>query len=247
MITKTPTYAGLTDTGQVRKRNEDNWSAAPELGLFILADGMGGAARGDVASRMVVDRLPVMVQKILDEQPNAKLPDLAGAIGLALVDLSGTLKKHTVDNPELNGMGATVVLTLIRNQQAIIAHMGDSRAYILRNSLLSRLTKDHSIVQILIDNGEITPEEAAVHPSRSHITQCVGMQEEPNPDVRVIDLEPQDRILLCSDGLTGMISEQEILDLLSDSATLHDICQELISAANKAGGRDNITVIIIDT
>ncbi len=143
-------------------------------------------------------------------------------------------------------MGATVVLAMIRDSEAIIVHMGDSRAYLLREGKLKLLTKDHSVIQLLLDAGEITPEEAAYHPDRNRITASVGMPGDASPDSKRVPLHVGDKLLLCTDGLANMIDEVQITPIMDRAQTPEVICKDLIDAANAAGGDDNITVVVIE-
>jgi protein phosphatase len=235
-------YFGLSDKGRVREQNQDSWTVDGRE-LFIVADGIGGSARGDLASRIVVETLPKMLKETLD---GANTGDLKGRIRKTLIDLSKRLRERTRETPELSGMGSTVTLALIKGSLLLTAHMGDSRIYLFRKGELTRLTRDHSIVQMLIDLKEISPEEAANHPARRHVTQWIGMDGEPLPEVNTLKIEPEDRLLLCTDGLTGMLSEPEIARSLSDLHQPEEACAALVHAANEAGGRDNITVLIVN-
>ena len=239
------TFAGLTDVGRVREQNEDNWTADADQGLFIVSDGIGGHFAGALASRVVVETLPGLLRDRL-----ARIKTLGGSkakacVKAALCELSNRLYQQAHDEPGLDGMGATVVLALVRGSQALIAHMGDSRAYLYRDDLFEQLTRDHSIVQLLVDNDEICPEDAATHPAHGQITRYVGMEGESLPDVRLVKLRSGDRLLLCTDGLTGMLSDERILKLLIENAEPGSACRQLIDAGNEAGGRDNISVIVI--
>lgn len=243
---KTITAAGLTDQGRVRKQNEDNYFVDIEQGLFIVSDGMGGHTAGELASRIVVEVLPPYLNEHIENFQDLSDSKATEFILETLSDLSTHIRNESDKRPEFVGMGATVVLALIKDTRALIAHIGDSRAYLLREKRLERLTKDHSIVQILIDTGEITPEEAATHPTRSRITQYVGMKDEALPEARVLELLPDDRLLLCTDGLTGMIDDQTITELLIANPDPENACHALIDAANVAGGKDNVTVVVAD-
>jgi serine/threonine protein phosphatase PrpC len=242
-------YAGLSDIGHVREKNEDAWTAVPEMGLFIVSDGIGGNFAGEVASQIVVEALPKLLREriapsagsdedLTDDQVGDRIKD-------AICELSNDLRARTKHEPGLEGMGATVVIALVRDDKVHIAHMGDSRAYLVRDAGLKQLTHDHSLVQLLIDNEAIEPEEATTHPSHGQLTRSVGMEGEPLPEANVFQLQPGDRILLCTDGLTGMIQDQELCNLMSVDSPLNEVCQSLIAAANEAGGTDNITATII--
>lgn len=239
-------YAGQTDRGLVRQRNEDNWLVWLEKGLFIVSDGMGGHAGGQVASTIVVQTLSRLLEQRLGDVGDWAAPAVAQTLTAALVDLSNRVRDESRQQPGLVGMGATVVVVLIREAQALLAHLGDSRAYRWRDGHLEQLTVDHSIVQLLIDTGEITREEATVHPARGQVTRYVGMEGEALPETRLLVLSPGDRLLLCSDGLTDMVADGELVTQLQAHPEPHAACRALIDAAKTAGGRDNITVLVID-
>jgi len=199
-----------------------------------------------LASKIVVETLPRLLQKRMARVRNLGSPKAAKRLHDALTELSTQVYRETHGEPGLEGMGATVVLALVRDAKALVGHMGDSRAYLLRGSQLERLTKDHSIVQLLLDVGEISPEEAATHPARGQVTRSVGMEGEPLPEVRHVELRPADRLLLCTDGLTGLLSDDEILQILQSESEPEAACRHLIDAANQAGGKDNVTAVVLD-
>jgi len=238
-------YAGLTDVGRVRQTNEDNWTADPEQGLFIVADGMGGEFAGALASKTVVATLPESVRKCLGTKASLANGSARKRMVNAIATLSTQLRRQTQDEPGLAGMGSTVVCVLVRDSKAMVAHMGDSRAYRLRAGKLQQLTRDHTLIQLLLQSGEITPEEAATHPARGQLTRSVGMAGEPLTQVRLLQLKPGDLLMLCTDGLTGMLSGDQILSILNKPVSLPKRCRRLVDAANEAGGRDNITVLLL--
>jgi serine/threonine protein phosphatase PrpC len=226
-------YAG-TDTGRQRRANEDSLLArAP---LFVVADGMGGAQAGEVASRIAVESFQPGLQDA--SQPELALAALTRAANSRIHELS-----HA--NVEQAGMGTTLTAVYVGEQDVAIAHVGDSRAYCLRNGELLRLTDDHSLVDELMRQGRLTPEEAVEHPQRSVITRALGPEGSVEVDTRSFRALPGDVYLLCSDGLTTMLAEEQILSVLLAHPQLRDAGEALIAAANDAGGRDNITVLLV--
>ncbi|MFZ2658645.1 MAG: Stp1/IreP family PP2C-type Ser/Thr phosphatase [Victivallales bacterium] len=238
-------YFGFTDTGLVRNKNEDAWSAHPDIGLFIVSDGMGGEFAGDIASKIVVETLPGMIKEALSHGIDPASAEFRKRVGSAINLLSNSVRKKTINEPGLSGMGATVALAVVRSGYAVIAHMGDSRIYLLKDEKLICQTKDHSIVQLLLDSNEISPEEAETHPAKGQITRFVGMDGNPLPEIKKVDLSPGALLLLCSDGLTLMLPEPEIQEILSKKSNPEEACTELVARANEKGGKDNITVIVI--
>lgn len=240
-------YAGLTDIGAVRLNNEDSWSVDDEFGCYIVSDGMGGALAGEVASDMVANLLPDILKR--------ELPDVIDDIGTdevrtrlfrALAIINDMVCDRSAKDPNCAGMGATLVMILVRNGQAMVVHAGDSRAYLVRKNELSLLTKDHNMLQILLDEGVITPEEAVGHPAGCELLCDVGMPEGMFADVLYFDLEAGDRILLCSDGLNGMVPDGQIEHIMNKRIALKKISQQLIQAALEGGGHDNITALVMD-
>ena len=226
-------YAG-TDTGRQRRANEDSLLARSPL--FVVADGMGGAQAGEVASRIAVESF----RHGLDDatQPEAALATLALAANSRIHELSHSNAEHA-------GMGTTLTAVYVGDREVAIAHVGDSRAYCLREGELLRLTDDHSLVDELMRQGRLTPEEAVEHPQRSVITRALGPEGTVEVDTRSFRARPGDVYLLCSDGLTTMLSEEQIADALRSHPRLRDAGEALIAAANEAGGRDNITVVLL--
>ncbi len=239
------THAAVSDPGRVREKNEDRWFADPRQGLYVVCDGMGGQAAGAVAAEIVVQTLPALLSQQLNNVSDLGSPAARERLLAALAELSKRVRAGSVHQAGLEGMGSTVVLALIENDQALVAHMGDSRAYLLRAGTMEQLTHDHSLLQLLLDCGEVAPDEAADHPSRCQLTRYVGMTGEALPEARLVAMLPGDRLLLCTDGLTNMVSDQELLALLQQSVEPRAACESLVSAANAAGGKDNVTALVI--
>lgn len=224
-------YAG-TDTGRQRRANEDSLLArAP---LFVVADGMGGARAGEVASRIAVESFARGIGVDADAESA-----LAGLVR----DANARIYERSHRRADEAGMGTTLTAMYVGADVVSIAHVGDSRAYRLRAGALERLTEDHSLVDELIREGRLTPEEAVEHPQRSVITRALGNESEVDVDTRSLDGRSGDVYLLCSDGLTTMVDEQQLEELLRAHERMRDAGEALISAANDAGGRDNITVV----
>jgi protein phosphatase len=238
-------FAGLTNPGRIRAENEDALFADSRLGLFLVSDGMGGEFAGAVAAKIVAEVLPRMIRQHLQDWRGATTPTASETLKNILSQLSSEVRRHSEGQPGLHGMGATVVLVFIRGSLALIAHMGDSRLYLYRKGQLKRLTNDHTILQLLVECGDITEAATLTHRTSSQLTRYVGMVGEPLPEVRIILLKAGDLLLLCSDGLTRMVSDQEIRCLLGKGRSLPATVKCLMTAALDAGGRDNITALLI--
>ncbi len=222
-----------TDTGLQRRANED--SLLVRSPLFVVADGMGGAQAGEVASRVAVDTFNGGLHDSSDPE---------GSLATQVREANSRINRLSHQRAEHAGMGTTITAVYVGEQEVAVAHVGDSRAYCLRDGELLRLTDDHSLVDELIRQGRLTPEEAEEHPQRSVITRALGPESTVEVDVRSIRGRPGDVYLLCSDGLTTMIGEAALLDVLVSHERLRDAGEELIAAANAAGGKDNITVVL---
>lgn len=238
--------ACLSDLGRQRSGNEDAWHADPEHGLFLVADGMGGQSSGEVASRAVAEEFPKALLAALAALPKADGPAAQEAVKSSLASFSAGLRERGRQDPRLRGMGSTVVLALFHGAGAFIAHLGDSRAYLLDKSGLQLLTRDHNLLSVLLDLKKISPDEAAGHPGRHRLTRHVGMETAAVADIRALRCKASGRLLLCSDGLFGMVPDGRIEDILRENPAPQAACRALVDAANEAGGEDNITALVVD-
>jgi protein phosphatase len=221
-----------SDLGRQRQGNEDNFFVrAP---LFVVADGMGGAQAGEVASE-------IAVRSFDDELPNGSLPE---ALTSVIQGANRRIHDKARSDESMHGMGTTTTAAYVADDEVVIAHVGDSRAYLLRDGDLIRLTKDHSLVGELVARGKLTEEQAEQHPQRSVITRALGPEADVQVDVDIFPAKAGDLFLLCSDGLTSMVHEPQLRALFDDADSLETLGKRLIDAANAAGGRDNITVIL---
>lgn len=230
----------LTDQGRKRTANEDAVFADPARQVFVVADGLGGLPGGEVASRIAARRISDALVRL------DRTPPVEKAVLDAIRDANRAIRENAADNPRLSGMGTTVVLALGLDDSFLVGHVGDSRAYLLREKRLSALTRDHSVVRELLDAGRITAEAARHHPQRNVVTRTLGSGGGGEPDLRTIPTQPGDRLLLCSDGLTEMLADPEIEQVLVRFAEPMRCCRELVARANDRGGLDNITVVVVD-
>jgi len=239
--------ACASDVGRERHQNEDRCLVAAERDLFIVSDGMGGHQAGEVASQVVVSILPTLIRRQLAGVTSLRSRLAELILREAILDLGRRLRAETAGQPGLRGLGATVALVwLCEAGVAHLAHMGDSRIYLVRQGQLVQLTEDHSVVALLLRDGDITPDEARSHPARGQLSRYVGMEGEAYADVQTIQLQGGDRLLLCSDGLTRPLSDGHIAELLATCGEPEAACQALVAAANAAGGPDNITALVVD-
>lgn len=222
-----------TDVGRTRTANEDSFLRDDKGQTYAVADGMGGHRAGDVASATAVE----VVTRELGS--GATLVE-------AIVAANDEVFAKAQANPEMRGMGTTVTSVVFDGERALIAHVGDSRGYLWRDGALTQVTEDHSLVEELVRQGRLTPEEAAVHPQRNIVTRALGVDADVQVDSYEIDLYPGDRLLLCSDGLTSMMRDDEIAAVLRGAADPQLASDALVDAANRAGGEDNITVLVLD-
>ena len=228
-------FAAHSDVGRVRKNNQDAGYASPTM--LLVCDGMGGAAAGDLASAVAATEAEQSDDRHADSE------EMLAAIAGIITRANNRLGELIEEDLTIDGMGTTFCGGLFNGRQLAVGHIGDSRGYLLRDGELTQFTHDHSWVQSLIDEGKITPAQAATHPHRSLILKVLNGQEGFDPDLTTIDVREGDRILFCSDGLSGMISDDAILDLL-EPMPIDDASHALVKAANAAGGHDNITVVI---
>ncbi len=238
---------GVTDTGLVRPLNEDSFlihgfENGTPYGFCILADGMGGHNAGEVASAMATE---IIANELSNSDINATQDDIVANITASLDYANNEIYTKSVSNSANAGMGTTAVVIYLNGTTAYIANIGDSRAYLVENSGITQLTTDHSVVQKLVESGSITPEEARNHPEKNIITKALGTEPTEDYDIYEFSVREGDKILLCSDGLSDMIDDTQINDILNSYPCPDEAASALIAAAKENGGRDNITVVLI--
>ncbi|MER5929786.1 PP2C family serine/threonine-protein phosphatase [Streptomyces sp. NPDC002054] len=230
-------FAAGSHKGMIREGNEDSGYAGPRL--LAIADGMGGQAAGEVASSEVISNLV----QLDDDVPGS---DILTSLGIAVQRANDVLRVMVEEDPQLEGMGTTLTALLWTGQRLGLVHVGDSRAYLLRDGILTQITQDHTWVQRLVDEGRITEEEATTHPQRSLLMRALGSGEHVEPDLSIREVRAGDRYLICSDGLSGVVSHQTLEETLADYHGPHETVQALIQLALRGGGPDNITCIVAD-
>ncbi|MCT9084091.1 Stp1/IreP family PP2C-type Ser/Thr phosphatase [Streptomyces fulvoviolaceus] len=230
-------FAAGSHKGMIREGNEDSGYAGPRL--LAIADGMGGAAAGEVASSEAISTIVALD----DDVPGS---DVLTSLGTAVQRANDQLRALVEEDPQLEGMGTTLTALLWTGQRLGLVHVGDSRAYLLRDGVLTQITQDHTWVQRLVDEGRITEEEATTHPQRSLLMRALGSGEHVEPDLSIREVRAGDRYLICSDGLSGVVSHQTLEDTLASYQGPQETVQELIQLALRGGGPDNITVIVAD-
>jgi serine/threonine protein phosphatase PrpC len=226
--------AGSTDAGRKRRRNEDSFVREPPL--FAVADGMGGAQAGEVASRLAA--------AAFREFHEADELDPEERVATIIQEANRRIYERARSDAQASGMGTTITAALVSGDSVAIGHVGDSRAYRLRAGKLEQLTEDHSLVADLVRSGRLTPEEADTHPQRSVITRALGTDPEVDVDTFTVEAETGDLFLLCSDGLTTMVDDQQIAQMVANADSLEHATKALVKAANRAGGEDNVTVVL---
>ena len=247
--------AALTDTGIRRTANEDSYCVREDLGLFVVADGMGGHVAGEVAARVAIEELERFVARTKNTGPgdtwpvpfDPKLGQNGNRLCAGMTEANHQIAARIKNDDNLQGMATTAVAILADGNPPALAHAGDSRAYLLRNEQFSRLTRDHSWVEEQMRAGALTAEVARDHPWRNIVTRA--LTGAPGLEVEVAEnfhIELADRLLLCSDGLTTVLSDEEIATVLKNDLGLQNICEKLVLLANEQGGPDNITVVLFD-
>ncbi len=242
---------GLTDVGKKRKHNEDAFALDLNDGLFIVADGMGGHAAGEVAARITVETIGEFIAATRQKEEatwpfkyNHALHFNSNRLAIAIEKANERVMAAVAAQPWLKGMGTTVVAGLLNEKVLSLAHVGDSRAYLFRDGSLRRLTDDHSWVHEQVAAGILTEDEAKSHPLKNVVTRALGGGASVSPDLQELSFSAGDRYLLCSDGLTTMLSDEEIEQAVADHEDPQELCRALVDVANEKGGVDNITVVI---
>jgi protein phosphatase len=233
--------AGRTDVGTIRSGNEDNYLMVPDRGIFVVADGMGGHAAGEVASEMAVR----FITRELGSLDGLGDEQAAERMRLAIRAANAAIFERTLSEHDKRGMGTTVTALVLYDARFLVGQVGDSRAYLLRDRQLVQITKDHSYVQEQVDAGFLTPEQARTHPYSNVITRCVGANGDVLPDIYVGAVKASDLFLLASDGLTGMLEDYQLTQMLLDETAPERLVDRLIAEANRHGGLDNITAVVV--
>jgi len=242
---------GMTDEGRVRTSNQDAYAIDNELGLWVIADGMGGHAGGNIASALAVASIMNYIHTSTQPWPHSGdlLQYAKTVLTEAIAAGKNAIQERIAVAPELSSMGTTVVavwLCPLPTPSVAIAHVGDSRAYLIRDEQIDALTTDHSLVQQLVNEGQITLENSWEHPKKNVLVRAIGLHYPSTPDITLHPLRPHDIVLLCTDGLTKTISEDDILSVILEfKDSPKEACQHLIARTNVAGGKDNTTVLVL--
>jgi len=233
--------SSATSVGKIRDLNEDAFfvsnPSSTDSVLAIVADGMGGHNAGEIASKEAVNVIKDSILKSSEEAKSLLID--------AIENANSTIYKMSCKKEDLHGMGTTITACLISKNKVTAAQVGDSRLYLVRNRMITQITKDHSFVEMLIENGSITKEDAKHHPQKNVITRAIGTDSSVEADIYEFQAEPDDVILLCSDGLVNMVEDEKILSLIIDCKDFENLADKLVEEAENAGGNDNITVILI--
>jgi len=244
--------AACTDKGRVRPINEDTYRISSEQSLFVLSDGMGGAAKGEIASVMAVESVIASLQtngaaaeSLRESSTHQEFSEETHSLVRAIQLANRKIHEQGMRDPAYRGMGTTIVAMRITGTRLSLVHVGDSRAYLLRSGRLEQLTADHSLVAEQVRQGLMNREQAAASELQSVLTRALGTEETVDVDVDEIELFPRDSLLLCSDGLTRMVPEEEIAEVLSAAPTAQSAAELLVDRANEYGGQDNVTVVVI--
>jgi protein phosphatase len=234
------TPAACSDVGRRRETNEDRYAVEPELGLYLVSDGMGGHVAGQIASELATEAA-VRAIKSLEHVPATLTERLRYAVARA----NQEVHLEAREKPELAGMGTTLVALLAREGRVALAHVGDSRAYLVREGQIRQLTEDHSLVGELLRRREITEKVARKHPQRHVLTRALGVREVVEPDLAEMSSSSGDVFVLCSDGLTNHVRDAEIAEMIAEETDLESACKRLVDLANDRGGEDNTTLVLV--
>ncbi len=242
---------GMSNVGMKRFQNEDSYLINDEMGLYMVADGMGGHLGGEFASKLAVATVEEVIRKFRCDPDATQIHGVntdeaqpSDQLRHAISEAGRRIHHQALYDENLRGMGTTAVAAMCRNDRIFIANVGDSRAYLVRDHTIKQLTEDHSLVSEQVKAGMIRPEEAKSHKLKNIITRSVGYQEDVDSDILVLEPNSGDRVVMCSDGLSNLVEDQEILEAL-ENHELKEACEQLVNRANTRGGDDNITVVIL--
>lgn len=239
------TAVGLSDIGRVRQNNEDFWAVIPELLFYVLADGMGGHQAGEIAAREAVDALCASIKGFHEEHNERfSLQELRRNMAWIIEDVNASIYQMGRSDQELRGMGTTLCCMHFHPDGVVYAHVGDSRIYRLRKNKLTQLTKDHSLLRQMIDLGKVSEQLAPEFAYKNIITKAIGTEASVTPSIHAIQVEEGDLFMMCSDGLSDLLTLKEMETVLIAAPSIEQAAQTLIDQANEAGGHDNITVVI---
>ena len=237
--------SGVSDIGRVRQNNEDVWIALPEFGLYCLADGMGGHQAGEIAAREAVNALCRIVKKKRGFKKDAlSLEDVKHGVQYAIEQVNLEVFKMSRLHQELRGMGTTLCCLLFHEKGVVYANVGDSRIYRLRGQKMEQITTDHSLLREMIELGQLREEQATDFLYKNIITKAIGTEPKVEPAVKANEVQVDDQYLICSDGLSDLLTSAEIAKVMIESSSIHDSVNQLVAIANQRGGHDNITVVI---
>jgi len=235
----------VSDQGRVRKQNQDSFyiDLQSDYAVLMVCDGMGGAKAGNVASRLAVEIVSGEIKAVIKPHMNAKT--MKQTIEMAAYRANRAISDMAKTNPDYYGMGTTLVCAIVGQKVSVVANVGDSRAYLINGSGIARITRDHSVVEDLLDRGTLTNEEARTHPKKNLITRALGTELDVACDLFEIEPRQGDFLLLCSDGLSNMLDDQEILYEVIHGGAIENCCERLVALSNLRGGPDNITVALL--
>lgn len=238
-------HAAMSDVGR-RQKNQDRWFADDQRQVYLVADGMGGRPAGEQVAEAVVSELPSRLERAIGRESDLHRPATMMVVMAEVSRLSYEIWKATLDQPALAGMGATLVLAIVRGRRALVVHLGDSRAYHLRGFHCAQVTRDHNLLQELLDAGRLSPDDARGHIAATQLTRYAGMNNIALPDAQIVDLQVGDRLLLCTDGLHGAVEHARLAEVAIVSSDRDAACQSLVREAKIAGSMDNITVVMVE-
>lgn len=245
-------YSCASHIGKVRKNNEDYCKGEiidtdyGSIGIFALADGMGGHKKGEVASKLAVENIICFFKENLLQSTNIKIDYVDDIVKQAYNNVNSIIHEKSISSVDYEGMGTTLTTAILYKNNLYIANVGDSRCYLLKDNRFEQITKDHSVVQELIEANIITKSEAKNHPRRNHITRAMGTDELVIVDIFKIEINRGDKVLLATDGLTGFVDDEVIKDIISKDEDIMNLTEELINTANNISGKDNVSVILIE-